>query len=98
REPAQKAINFIAASQHPERGGWRYSPQFGTDTSVTGWMLLALRSGELAGLEVPGQVYERVEQFLDEAQDSPRYPYLYRYNPRAPDTPDKRHGREPTPT
>ena len=35
KEPAQKALNFIVASQHPERGGWRYSPGVGSDTSVT---------------------------------------------------------------
>ena len=53
KEPAQKAMDFIVASQHPERGGWRYAPQVGSDTSVTGWMMMALKSGELAGLEVP---------------------------------------------
>ena len=53
KEPAQKALNFIVAAQHPERGGWRYAPQVGSDTSVTGWMMMALKSGEFAGLDGP---------------------------------------------
>src|SRR5208337_3248814 len=44
REPAQKAIDYIVKSQDPRRGGWRYNPQEGSDTSVTGWQLMALKS------------------------------------------------------
>ena len=56
REPAQKAIDYIVETQDPNRGGWRYYTQpklRQTDTSVTGWMMMALQSGRLAGLEVP---------------------------------------------
>jgi len=94
KEPAQKALNFIVASQHPERGGWRYAPQVGSDTSVTGWMMMALKSGELAGLEVPEATYASIRQWLDKSQASQREQHLYRYNPLAPDTIQQRHGRE----
>jgi hypothetical protein len=93
RQPAQRAIDFIVASQDPQWGGWRYSPGVGTDTSVTGWMMMALKSGELAGLTVPPASYARIVQWLDLAQQSPEQPHLYRYNPLAPDTPQQRHGR-----
>jgi hypothetical protein len=46
---AEKACRFIAASQHPDRGGWRYTPTSDADLSVSGWMLVALRAGSLAG-------------------------------------------------
>jgi hypothetical protein len=92
KEPAQKAIDFIVAAQHPERGGWRYSPGVGSDTSVTGWMMMALKSGELAGLEVPDRTYQRIERWLDDSQQTGQ-PHLYRYNPLAPDTDEQRHGR-----
>ena len=96
KEPAQKALNFIVASQHPERGGWRYAPQVGSDTSVSGWMMMALKSGELAGLTVPQETYDRLRQWLDKSQASERDPHLYRYNPLAPNTPAQAHGREAT--
>jgi len=93
KEPAQKAIDFIVASQHAERGGWRYAPGVSSDTSVSGWMMMALKSGQLAGLEVPPDAYTKIDRWLDSAQQSPAQPHLYRYNPQAPDTDEQRHGR-----
>lgn len=93
REPAQKAVDFIIASQSKDLGGWRYAPGVGTDTSVTGWMMMALKSGELAGLTVPKESYTRIEKWLNVSQGSAVEPHLYRYNPYAPDTAQQRHGR-----
>ncbi|MEE3372461.1 MAG: hypothetical protein VX346_24200 [Planctomycetota bacterium] len=98
KEPAQRAIDFILAAQHPERGGWRYSPRKGTDTSVTGWMLMALYSARLAGLDVRDEAWPKLHNWLDMAQAGPREPHLYRYNPFAPNTPEQGHGREATKT
>lgn len=97
REPAQKAINFMVESQDKQRGGWRYRPGNGTDTSVSGWFMMAFKSGQLAGLEVPTATFDRIEKYLDQSQVSKQVPHLYRYNPFAADTPEQRHGREPTP-
>lgn len=98
KDPAQRALDFIVASQNEARGGWRYSPGLGSDTSVTGWMMMALKSGELAGLTVPKETYQRIDRWLDMAQASPEERHLYRYNPHAPDTAEQRHGRGPTPS
>lgn len=98
RKPAQKAVDFIVISQHRRLGGWRYEPTTGADTSVSGWMVMALRSAELANLDVPPETWERVGVWLDLAQESPEHPERYRYNPLAPDTPAQRHGRAPTKT
>lgn len=68
REPAQKALNFIVASQHPQFGGWRYRPKFESDTSVSGWQLMALKSGEMAGLTVSKDVYSGVAKWLDSVE------------------------------
>jgi hypothetical protein len=65
---------------------------------VTGWMMMALKSGELAGLTVPAKTYDRIEQWLNSAQGSAQDRHLYRYNPQAPNTDTQRHGRVPTPT
>lgn len=95
---AQKAIDYIVTTQNAERGGWRYTAGVSSDTSVTGWMLMALKSGELANLNVPTDTYDRMRKWLDRAQVSASVPYLYCYNPYAPDTPTQRQGRLPTKT
>ena len=65
KAPAQKAINFIVQTQHPKLGGWRYNPGRDSDLSVTGWQVMALKSGELAGLKVPHQAYEQAQKFVN---------------------------------
>jgi hypothetical protein len=98
REPAQKALDFIVAAQHAERGGWRYAPGVSADTSVSGWMVVAMKTGELSGLEVPTESWAKVGRWLDDAQQSKSLPHLYRYNPYAPDTDEQRHGRNTSKT
>lgn len=98
REPAQRAIEFIVAAQHPQLGGWRYEPGVGCDTSVTGWLAMALHSGRLAGLDVPDRTLRRIAAWFDMAQASSQEPHLFVYNPYASETEAKRHGRAPNPT
>ncbi|KAA5544678.1 hypothetical protein FYK55_08700 [Roseiconus nitratireducens] len=98
RPPAQQALGYIVQTQHHKRGGWRYTPQVSSDTSVTGWMMMALKSGELSGLDVPQETYDGIDHWLSLARQSPERIDRYRYNPFAPDTPEQRHGRVPTPT
>ncbi|MBN2022153.1 MAG: terpene cyclase/mutase family protein [Pirellulales bacterium] len=84
REPAQKALDFIVWAQH-RRGGWRYEPREPADTSVVGWQLMALRSGDVAGLNVPSPVYGNTSEYLDRAQTDRRGGY-YAYMPGQPPT------------
>ncbi len=94
RTPAQKAVTFMVASQDPKLGGWRYRPTTGTDTSVSGWFTMALRSAQLAGLSVPDETFQRLGRFLDLSRHSREKPHLFRYHPFA--TEELRHGLEPT--
>ncbi|MEM6471837.1 MAG: hypothetical protein AAF802_19920, partial [Planctomycetota bacterium] len=98
RAAAQASLDYIMATQHRERGGWRYTPQVSSDTSVTGWMMMALKSGELSGLSVTENVYDGIDRWLTLSSQSDDRLDRYRYNPFAPDTPQQRHGRLPTPT
>ncbi len=81
RAPAQKALDFIVESQHKEFGGWRYRPQFESDTSVSGWQLMALKSGEMAGLKVPKEAYTGVSRWLDSVE-SKSAAGQFSYHPR----------------
>jgi hypothetical protein len=96
RKGAQRSIDFLVISQDPFAGGWRYSPRAGSDTSVTGWAMMALKSAELAGLSVPARVYGGIKKWLNASEASAQEPYLYRYNWQA-NTPEAMHGRNPTP-
>ncbi len=79
REPAQKAIDFIVDAQH-HRGGWRYSPGSPGDTSVVGWQLMALRSAQMAYLNVPTSAFEKANNFLDDVEHR-RRDGQYSYQP-----------------
>ena len=83
---AQKAINFIGASQNKFDGGWRYNPGQEGDTSVYGWQLFALRSASMSGLHVSKAVLKRCRQYLDSAAADPDGT-TYAYQPGRPATP-----------
>jgi hypothetical protein len=76
REPAERAVQYCLRSQSSE-GGWRYTPQSDSDTSVTGWVVMALQSARMAGLEVPEDHFRRIDRFLDKVsvEDGTRYCY-----------------------
>lgn len=86
KRPAQQAINFIVAAQHPNFGGWRYRPKFESDTSVSGWQLMALKSAEIAGLDVPKGAYEGVGKWLNSVQKDDQ-PGRFSYHPTKQITP-----------
>lgn len=64
KEPAQRALQFIVQAQHEPTGGWRYVPNQPADTSVVGWQVMALKSGQMAGLDVPPATLELVKKWL----------------------------------
>jgi len=76
RAPAQNAIDFLIAAQHPS-GGWRYRPHDQGDTSVTGWQLSAIQAAQSAKLLVPQETMDRAASFLNTVQndDGTRYAY-----------------------
>ena len=84
--PAQNAVAYAVAAQAPE-GGWRYYPGKGSDLSVTGWMLMALQSARMAGLEVPEKTLAGVEGFLDKVERSAGDYYVYESRENSGTTP-----------
>ena len=98
RQPAQLSIDFLAKTQDPIGGAWRYSPGVESDTSVEGWCMMAIKSADLAGLEVDPSLYDGIKKHLDRAAAGPNQQHLYRYNPTAADQPMTRHGLRPSPT
>ena len=81
KEPAQDALDFIATSQDPIGGGWRYTLQQQGDTSVVGWQVMALVSGRMAKLQVARSTRSKVMDFLKLVNDpaSSTFGYTDRY-------------------
>jgi hypothetical protein len=77
KQSAQRAITFIVNAQDPAGGGWRYSPRMAGDTSVTGWQLMALKSGQMSGLSVPRSTISLCERYLDSCESSSKGGYGY---------------------
>jgi len=84
--PTQLALNFIMDAQDPVGGGWRYSPKQPGDTSAVGWQLMALKSGNMAYLQVNPLVIKKAVEFLDAMQEDEGAYYGYSGPGRGPGT------------
>jgi hypothetical protein len=76
-EPAQRAVAYALKIQD-RQGGWRYTPGSDSDTSVTGWFVMALQSAKMAGFEVPQAKLDNIMDFFDRAQIDGGRQYLYK--------------------
>jgi hypothetical protein len=74
---AQLALNYIVTAQDVSGGGWRYAARQAGDTSVTGWQLMALKSGQMAGLSVPRIALDKCGKYLDSCESSAKGGYGY---------------------
>lgn len=73
----REAIRFIVNAQDKNGGGWRYFPGQVGDTTVTGWMLMALKSGQLTYVPVSPEVWTGAKRYLDFVQDDGGAAYGY---------------------
>ena len=84
RAPVEKAIGFLTRSRAADGIGWRYKPgdPLG-DTSVLGWVVLALKSAREGGVAVPADAWTSAERWLDRVRAGTRGG-LARYQPGRP--------------
>lgn len=71
RENAQLALKYLLDAQHEQGGGWRYGRGQAGDMSVTGWVFLAIRSAQLAGIDVLRLPLTRAGRFVDSCAVGP---------------------------
>ncbi len=65
KKPCEKAVEFILKAQNKDLG-WKYKPQGGrNDSSVTGWMVLALLAAKNAGFKVPDSAFKGALGWFD---------------------------------
>jgi len=56
REPAERAVSFLVRGRARDGQAWRYEPSAPVgDTSILGWVVMALKSAREVGLRVPDQ-------------------------------------------
>lgn len=82
----EAAVAYLIRSQSKATGGWRYRPGDRGDMSQMGWVLMALRSAELAGIEVSPKVWNGIEQFVRSVTRG-KQGGLAAYQPLAPTSP-----------
>lgn len=89
KAPAQRGVRFIQSARNPYKA-WRYAyPADGTnDVSVTGWMVMALKSAQDFGLTVDESALDGARAYIEEMTDAQSYRtgYLERggYSAREP--------------
>ena len=91
-EAAKKAVGFIVKAQHGPTGGWRYNPNQAADTSVVGWQVMALKSAEMAGIEVPAATYQNVRRWLASVEGNKPQGGVFGYTNPGPTPRDDRRG------
>jgi squalene cyclase len=74
RTAVQKAVRVILAAQRTEggdQGGWRYRVAHvqGSDMSVTGWQIMALRAARNIGCDVPADAIDDAVAYVKRCQD-----------------------------
>ena len=71
RDRTWRAVGLICEAQKANaHGGWRYqSNSTDADTSVSGWMVMALRSAKLAGIDVPKEAFDGARGFFAKCTD-----------------------------
>jgi hypothetical protein len=75
---------------------WRYEPRGGeNDTSVTGWCVMALKSGKFAGLEVDPDAFEGARTWVDKMTDPNFGQVGYNYPGGVPARPPGKQDRFP---
>lgn len=64
-DPVRRAAQFIDAARDRSIGGWRYDPGQPGDTSVLGWQIMALKSAQLAGVDVSADSFAAAAAWLE---------------------------------
>jgi hypothetical protein len=79
---SEKALGFIVKAQNSSTGGWRYTPGESGDTSVVGWQMMALKSGEMSGLPIPPRTIELLDTWLRRVEANQPVGGLFGYTNR----------------
>ncbi len=83
RDAATRSVTFLIRAQNPG-AAWRYRQRSGdNDISVTGWVVMALKSARAAELPIPGltRSFRAVQRYIESLTDDAYYVTGYRRRP-----------------
>ncbi len=87
REPVARAITFLIGARARDGMAWRYDRGFSTgDTSILGWVVMALKSAKVVGIPGPDTVREGTLAWLKKVAGGAALG-LGKYQPQDPVTP-----------
>ncbi len=71
KDPLDRAVGAVLQAQKVKKtkeddmGGWRYSPNStDADVSVSGWLIMGIKSAKLAGISVPDEAFTMASKYL----------------------------------
>jgi|FLOH01.1.fsa_nt_gi hypothetical protein len=70
KRPMTKAVNVLVRARNPY-GAWRYElePNGDSDSSITGWMVFALKTAQETGIAIDKGAFDGAEIWFDSMQD-----------------------------
>ncbi|MFH0887897.1 MAG: hypothetical protein V1871_01660 [Planctomycetota bacterium] len=69
KDSVERAVKYILDAQNPGKA-WRYQPKSGqNDTSVSGWVTMALKAAEGSNIPVPPEAFNGIKSFFDDVTD-----------------------------
>jgi hypothetical protein len=87
RAPVARAITFLVGARARDGLAWRYDRGFSTgDTSILGWVVMALKSAKVVGIPSPDTLREGSLTWLQKVAGGAELG-LARYQPKDPVTP-----------
>jgi hypothetical protein len=86
-DPVERAIAFLIKARARDGLAWRYKPGATVgDTSILGWVVMALKSAKVVGIPVSTSVRNGTVAWLDKVAGGPEHG-LASYQPHEPVTP-----------
>lgn len=64
----KRGVQYTVEAQNSTTGGWRYQPSDPGDMSQFGWQVMALKSADLAGIDIPRKTREGMLEFLQRCE------------------------------
>jgi len=87
RDPVERAVGFLIRGRARDGLAWRYLPGAPTgDTSILGWVVLALKSARVSGISLPDSIQTGTLGWLGKVASGPERG-LASYQPGQPPTP-----------